>query len=63
MGVNSEGIESPSLIPQLRVPPVNSATQHNNAGWFKKSPFEESYRTANVNVGTQTNSAANKKPN
>lgn len=35
--VNIEGMESPSLIPQLQVPPVNSSTPHNDAGWEKKT--------------------------
>lgn len=35
--VNIEGMEPPSLIPQLQVPPVNSSTPHNDAGWEKKT--------------------------
>lgn len=35
--MNIEGTEPPSLIPQLQVPPVNSSTPHNDAGWEKKT--------------------------
>lgn len=37
MRVSGEEIKSPSLIPQLRVPPVNTTTPHNDAGWGKRT--------------------------